>query len=94
MAPRAERAERRPVHLGNIPGAGVRDPYFPPWPDVVQLNAFNFGLRKAAIQTVSSIAGQCDGMRCDMAMLMMNAIFERTWEPGQVPDPQLSIGRT
>jgi len=56
-----------------------RDPFFPAWPDVLQLNAFNEGLRAAAIDTVNSIAGQCDGVRCDMAMLMMNDIFQRTW---------------
>jgi hypothetical protein len=56
-----------------------RDPYFPAWPDVVQLNAFDPGLRNAVIQTLSSIAQQCDGIRCDMAMLMLNAIFERSW---------------
>jgi hypothetical protein len=56
-----------------------RDPYFPPWPDVLQLNAFAPGLRKTAISTVSSIAEQCDGIRCDMAMLFLNEIFERTW---------------
>ena len=56
-----------------------RDPYFPAWRDVLQLNAFHPGLRQAAIETVSGIAGQCDGLRCDMAMLPMNEIFERTW---------------
>jgi glycosidase len=56
-----------------------RDPYFPAWRDVLQLNAFHPGLRQAAIETVSGIAGQCDGVRCDMAMLLMNIIFERTW---------------
>ncbi len=56
-----------------------RDPYFPAWPDVLQLNAFNGGLRAAVIDTVASIAGQCDGVRCDMAMLVMNDIFQRTW---------------
>lgn len=56
-----------------------RDPYFPPWPDVAQLNAFDPGLRKAVMDTACSIADQCDGMRCDMAMLMMNPVFERTW---------------
>lgn len=56
-----------------------RDPFFPPWPDVLQLNAFDPGLRKAAIETIDSIAKQCDGIRCDMAMLLLNAIFERTW---------------
>jgi Alpha amylase, catalytic domain len=56
-----------------------RDPNFPAWPDVLQLNAFAPGLRQAAQETVSSIAAQCDGVRCDMAMLMLNQIFERTW---------------
>jgi hypothetical protein len=56
-----------------------RDPYFPAWPDVLQLNAFNEGLRAAVIDTVNSIADQCDGVRCDMAMLVMNDIFQRTW---------------
>jgi hypothetical protein len=56
-----------------------RDPFFPAWPDVLQLNAFQGGLRKAVVDTLSEIAGQCDGVRCDMAMLMLNSIFERTW---------------
>ena len=56
-----------------------RIPYFPAWPDVLQLNAFQPGLRQAVIETLSSIAAQCDGVRCDMAMLLLNAIFERTW---------------
>jgi glycosidase len=56
-----------------------RDPHFPAWPDVLQLNAFEPALRRAVIETVSSIAQQCDGIRCDMAMLVLNPIFERTW---------------
>ena len=64
-----------------------RDPNFPAWPDVLQLNAFQPGLRQAVIETVSSIAAQCDGVRCDMAMLLLNQIFERTWggRAGQRP---------
>lgn len=56
-----------------------RDPNFPAWPDVLQLNAFNPGLRTAIVETVQQIAEQCDGVRCDMAMLMMSDVFERTW---------------
>ncbi len=59
--------------------ANGRDPYFPAWRDVLQVNAFHTQLRAAAIETVSSIAAQCDGMRCDMAMLLLNEIFEHTW---------------
>ena len=71
---------------GNVFACG-KDPYFPAWPDVLQLNAFHPGLRKAAIETVDSIAEQCDGIRCDMAMLFLNAIFERTWGGRTGPRP-------
>ena len=63
---------------GNIIACG-RDPFFPAWPDVLQLNAFDQGLRLAAIETIATIAEQCDGIRCDMAMLLINSVFERTW---------------
>ena len=56
-----------------------RDPYFPPWPDVVQLDAFSPAMRAATADTLADIASQCDGIRCDMAMLMINRIFARTW---------------
>jgi len=71
---------------GNVIACG-RDPYFPAWPDVLQLNAFAPGLRHAVIETISSIAEQCDGFRCDMAMLFLNPIFERTWGGRAGPRP-------
>jgi hypothetical protein len=59
--------------------ANGRDPFFPAWPDVVQLDAFSSDLRAAVIETLRDIGDQCDGVRCDMAMLVMNDTFERTW---------------
>jgi len=67
------------VNLNGRVFACGRDPYFPAWPDVLQLNAFRPELRAAVEITLSSLASECDGVRCDMAMLMMNPIFERTW---------------
>ena len=67
------------VALAGSVFARGRDPYFPAWPDVLQLDAFQPGLRQAVIETLSEIADQCDGVRCDMAMLVLNTIFERTW---------------
>ncbi|MEW1776863.1 alpha-amylase family glycosyl hydrolase [Streptomyces sp. NPDC086777] len=64
-----------------------RDPYFPPWPDVVQLNAFSERLREAAVETLVSIGDQADGVRCDMAMLPMNDVFARTWGERAGPVP-------
>jgi hypothetical protein len=67
------------IDVGGTVFACGRDPYFPAWPDVLQLNVFEPGLRQAVIETISNIAQQCDGVRCDMAMLVTNPIFERTW---------------
>ena len=67
-----------------------RDPYFPPWPDVVQLNAFAPQAREATARTLTEIADQCDAIRCDMAMLMTNDVFAKTWgdRAGQRPDEE------
>jgi hypothetical protein len=70
-----------------------RDPYFPAWRDVLQLNAFAPGLRQAVIATLSNIAAQCDGVRCDMAMLLLNSIFERTWGARVGAHPQADYWR-
>ena len=75
------------VEVGGRVFANGRDPYFPAWPDVVQLNAFDPALRSAAVETVRSIADQCDGVRCDMAMLVMNNVFARTWGARVGPAP-------
>ncbi len=56
-----------------------RDPYFSGWPDTVQLNYANPALQESMIGELIRIAGQCDGIRCDMAMLVLPEIFERTW---------------
>jgi hypothetical protein len=56
-----------------------RDPYFPPWRDVAQLNHFNLQMRAAQIADLREIAKHCDGIRCDMAMLHLKDIFARVW---------------
>jgi len=56
-----------------------RDPYFDGWPDTLQLNYGNPELQRAMITELERIAGQCDGVRCDMAMLVLPDVFERTW---------------
>jgi glycosidase len=56
-----------------------RDPYFDGWPDTLQLNYANPALQEAMVGELTRIAGQCDGVRCDMAMLVLPEVFERTW---------------
>ncbi len=80
--------EREPVEQAddeNLFVAHGRDPYFPPWSDVAQLNYFNPECRQGMIGILKNIAQYCDGVRCDMAMLVTNEIFHRTW--GHFLDP-------
>ncbi len=70
------RAERQ---QGDLILAHGRDPYFDGWPDTLQLNYGNPALQEAMTAELLKIAAQCDGVRCDMAMLVLPEIFERTW---------------
>jgi hypothetical protein len=58
-----------------------KDPYFPAWEDVAQLNHFQPQMRAAQLADLKTIASHCDGVRCDMAMLQLNEIFGRIWQP-------------
>lgn len=62
-----------------------RDPYFPGWPDTLQLNYAEPSLQKAMLGELQKVADRCDGIRCDMAMLILPDVFERTW--GKRPQP-------
>jgi glycosidase len=64
---------------GDLVLAHGRDPYFPGWPDTLQLNYGNPATQEAMTRELLRIAGQCDGVRCDMAMLVLPDVFERTW---------------
>ncbi len=62
-----------------------RDPNFSGWPDTLQLNYANPELHRLRIDELIAIAGKCDGVRCDMAMLLLPEVFQRTW--GFIPEP-------
>jgi glycosidase len=65
-----------------------RDPHFPGWPDTLQLDHRHAGLRAALLATLQVIAEQCDGVRCDMAMLLLPDVVRRTWgEPAAEGTP-------
>ncbi|MHA1914702.1 MAG: alpha-amylase family glycosyl hydrolase [Promethearchaeota archaeon] len=56
-----------------------KDPNFPSWTDTIQINAFSRDARQKTINTLLNIAELCDGVRCDMAMLLVNKVFGMTW---------------
>jgi hypothetical protein len=81
-----EQLARQPQNYTRIQSGGLerilaygRDPYFAGWPDTLQLNYGNPQFQEAMLHQLASVAARCDGVRCDMAMLVLPEIFERTW---------------
>lgn len=77
------------IRLGSGDSSSIfaygRDPYFDGWPDTVQLNYAEPSLQEAMIRELEKIACHCDGVRCDMSMLILPEVFERTWN--RRPEP-------
>ncbi|HEX6892637.1 MAG TPA: alpha-amylase family glycosyl hydrolase, partial [Chryseolinea sp.] len=62
-----------------------RDPYFDGWPDTFQLDYSNPATVEAMKGELLRISTQCDGVRCDMAMLILPEVFKRTWGRSALP---------
>ena len=76
-APRTTPGSNARAAICSWPTAAI--PIFAGWPDTLQLNYANPATQEAMIGELVRIAGQCDGVRCDMAMLVLPDVFERTW---------------
>ena len=74
-------AETFPVQraIGTRWVAHGKDPNFPAWTDTAQLDYRNPATRNAMIEQLTLVAARCDGVRCDMAMLLLNDLFARHW---------------
>ncbi|HHE07801.1 MAG TPA: alpha-amylase [Chlorobaculum parvum] len=57
-----------------------KDPYFAPWSDTLQLNYANPATQEMMIKNLLRISELCEGVRCDMAMLLIKEVFDSTWE--------------
>jgi hypothetical protein len=75
---------------GDLNLAFGKDPNCAPWTDTVQLDYRRAETRAAMLTLLQEVARQCDGVRCDMAMLLLNDVFARTWSrsPWTEPPPQ------
>ena len=86
IAGTANDLEKAPLNYTRMKNAGNdlilaygRDPYFSGWPDTVQLDYSNPKTVAAMTSELLRISDQCDGVRCDMAMLVLPDVFEKTW---------------
>lgn len=67
-----------------------KDPNWAGWTDTVQIDYRTAEARQAMTGVLQDIAAMCDGVRCDMAMLLLNEVFERTWKEFPIPGPPAS----
>jgi len=56
-----------------------KDPFFDAWQDTVQVNYFSPDAREFMFNQLKKVSQLCDGVRCDMAMLLNNSVFTDTW---------------
>ena len=56
-----------------------KDPYFDPWSDTLQLNYARPETHRMMTENLFRISSLCDAVRCDVAMLIIKSIFNRTW---------------
>ena len=84
-----EQLRREPGNYTRLDGDRIlafgRDPNYEGWPDTLQLNYAEASLQDAMSAELEIIAALCDGVRCDMAMLILPDVFQRTW--GLRPQP-------
>ena len=57
-----------------------KDPYSGAWTDTVQLDYRVQATHLAMTSLLESVAARCDGVRCDMAMLVLSDVIARTWQ--------------
>lgn len=70
-----------------------RDPFFPAWTDTIQLNYYHEKTREFMIEQLRKLPHLCDGIRCDMAMLILNNVFYNTWR-GAIDDQKFTPPET
>ncbi|KAK4533192.1 hypothetical protein CCYA_CCYA16G4074 [Cyanidiococcus yangmingshanensis] len=73
---RVEGPEQRRTSPRRLNG---RDPYFGPWPDTAQLNYREEAMQRQLIEVLCRIADMADGVRADMAMMVLHEVFEWIW---------------
>jgi hypothetical protein len=80
--------------IDNVPRifAHGRDPHYIGWTDTVQLDYRRRQTRHAMSEVLMGVADQCDGVRCDMAMLVIRDVFVRTWG-GEFDEPHADFWR-
>lgn len=78
-----ERLEAHPdiffKHSSGLIFAHGKDPNFAPWMDTIQVDYSSAEARSIMEKMLVEVSQYCDGLRCDMSMLIQKHVFQRTW---------------
>ena len=56
-----------------------KDPHFDSWNDTVQIDYSKKATHDFMTKKLENVAKYCDGVRCDMTMLVLPEVFSKTW---------------
>jgi hypothetical protein len=73
------------LHPSGSVFAHGRDPYFDGWTDTIQFDFSHSETLDLHREFIDKISDYCDGIRCDMAMLPLSEVFERTHNKKGLP---------
>ena len=62
-----------------------REPYSPVWKDTVQVDYRSKSVRDFMIKELLKLSKKCDGLRCDMSMLLLSDVFLENWKDFKIP---------
>ena len=77
---RAPNGVKNPARYTDSGLAYGKDPYFDPWRDVIQWNYWESETRTLMKNNLLTVLKYADGARCDMAHLVLNDVFGKTWK--------------
>jgi hypothetical protein len=84
---------KKTTETGNIFLAHGKDPFSPVWKDTLQLDYRSKAVQKYMTKEVVKLSELCDGLRCDMSMLILSEVFNSNWKDYPLPSDIVPSGK-
>lgn len=70
-----------------------KEPYSPVWKDTLQLDYRSKNVQDFMIKELLKLSEKCDGVRCDMSMLLLSDIFYNNWKDYPLPEDYIPAAK-
>lgn len=70
-----------------------KEPYSPAWKDTLQLDYRSKKVCEFMIKELLKLSEKCDGVRCDMSMLLLSDIFFNNWKNFPLPADYIPVAK-